>query len=130
MSSVTFHRYTASLLGDYCFGSGEYKCDSSASGEFISGATLLLITHYSGAAAVHGGYLASVILWTVSEHFQRTLRHLNQPDTLTLHLEYLRSATFGNADLAIKDVMEGSQMSTVQISLSQGGKEKVVGYAT
>lgn len=101
VSSVTSHTYTAKLLGDYCYGS-----------------------------AVHGGYLASVILRTVSDHFQTTLQHLNQPDTLTLHLEYLRSATAGNADLAIKDVKKGSQTSTLHITLSQGGKEKVAGYAT
>ena len=71
-----------------------------------------------------------MILRTISEHFQGTLRDLNQPDTLTVHLEYLRPATAGNADIAIKDEKKGSQTSTVHFSLSQGGKEKVAGYAT
>ena len=71
-----------------------------------------------------------MVLRTISEHFQKTLHSLNQPDTVTLHLEYLRSAAAGGADLVIKDVKKGSQTSTVHISLRQGGKEKVAGYAT
>ena len=80
--------------------------------------------------AVHGGYLASVILRAVSDHFHSTLQDLDQPDTLTLHLEYLRSATAGSADLVITDVKKGSHTSTIHINLNQGGKEKVAGYAT
>ena len=71
-----------------------------------------------------------MILQTISEHFKGTLRDLNQPDTLTVHFEYLRPATAGNVDIAIKDVKKGSQTSTVHISLSQGGKERVAAYAT
>ena len=44
VSSVASHAYTANLLGDYCYGSGEYKRDSSASRDSIPGTTLL-ITH-------------------------------------------------------------------------------------
>lgn len=71
-----------------------------------------------------------MVLCTISEHFQQTLKHLDQPDTLTIHLEYLRTATVGGADVIVKDVKLGLHTSTVHISLSQGGKEKVVGYAT
>ena len=37
-----------------------------------------------------------------------TLGGLNQPDTLTVHLEYLRPATVDNAGIAIKDVKKRS----------------------
>lgn len=125
--SVTSHTYKANLLDDYCYGPGKSKSTPVPSPESCFPALLLI---NSFVAAVHGGYLASVVLRTVTEHFQTTLKHFNQPNTLTLHLEYLRSATAGSADLLVKDVKKGSQTSTVHISLSQGGKEKVAGYAT
>lgn len=74
--SVASHGYTANLLSDYCYGSSEYQCDSSASRKKLGLGTTLLITRLCGAAAVHGGYLASVILRTISKHFQGTLQNI------------------------------------------------------
>ena len=128
VKSVTPHTYRANLLNDYCYGSGKYE-SGFFSREMKPGAKLL-VTDYSCAVVIHGGYLASVILRAISDHFQSTLQDLDQPDTLTLHLEYLRPATAGSADLFIADVKKGPRTSTIHINLSQGGKQKVAGYAT
>ena len=128
VNSVTSHTYRANLLSDYCYGSGKYESGFPPR-EIVAGAKLL-VTDYSWALVIHGGYLASVILRAISDHFQSTLQDLDQPDTLTLHLEYLRPATAGSADLVVTDVKKGPHTSTIHVALSQGGKEKVAGYAT
>ena len=74
--------------------------------------------------------MASIILNAISEHFRTTLSKFNQPHTITLHLEFLKPATAGVAFLEIKDTKVGGGTSTIHITLTQKGKEKVAGYAT
>ena len=79
---------------------------------------------------MHGGFLASVILRTISVHFSTTLAKYQQPHTLSLHVNFLRPATPGEAFLDVKDVKVGPGTSTVGVTLIQGGKERIVAYAT
>lgn len=80
-------------------------------------------------SAVHGGLLASTVLDAVRQHFHTTLQRYEQPHTFSLHLVFLRPAVAGQAILEIRDTKPGKGTSTIHISLSQNGKECVVGYA-
>lgn len=100
VKALTSHQYEGNLHSDYCYGT-----------------------------AAHGGFVASVVLSAIAEHFRTTLAHLNQPHTITLHLEYLRPSNAGEIIVDIKDVKPGASTSTVHITALQNGKERVVGYA-
>lgn len=78
---------------------------------------------------MHGGLLASVVLDAVRQHFSTTLKSHNQPHTFSLHLVFLRPAVAGKAILEIKGTKPGASTSTTHVSLSQNGKDCVVGYA-
>lgn len=66
----------------------------------------------------------------VSLHFATTLARQNQPHTITLHLDFLRRTQIGAATFKVKDVKLGRQTSVVHVTLSQDGREEVVGYIT
>lgn len=65
-----------------------------------------------------------------STHFRTTLSSQNQPHTLALHLEFLRRTQVGPARFVVKDVKLGRQASVIHVTLSQDGREEVVGYVT
>jgi hypothetical protein len=66
----------------------------------------------------------------VSLHFATTLAKQNQPQTVTLHLDFLRRTQIGPATFTVKDVKLGRQTSVVHVTLHQEGREEVVGYIT
>lgn len=66
----------------------------------------------------------------VSLHFATTLARQSQPHTITLHLDFLRRTQVGAATFKVKDVKLGRQTSVVHVTLSQDGREEVVGYIT
>ena len=72
----------------------------------------------------------STILSAVKQHFASTLRSCNQPHTFDLHLMFLRSATAGEAEVRIKDIKLGVNVSIVHVTLIQKERERVVGYAS
>lgn len=78
----------------------------------------------------HGGYVTACFQQVVRRHFATTLLGQNQPNTITLHLEFLRRTQTGPATFKVKDVKLGRQTSTVHVSLAQDGREEVVGYIT
>lgn len=82
----------------------------------------------------HGGYVTSVFLNVIRQHFSTTLSGQKQPHTITLHLEFLRRTSTGPALFTVRDVKLGRQTSTVHVALSQSSenvsREEVVGYAT
>nr|OQO21285.1 hypothetical protein B0A51_10341 [Rachicladosporium sp. CCFEE 5018] len=78
----------------------------------------------------HGGFVTAVFLRVVRLHFDTTLKKQDQPYTLTLHLEFLRRTQTGPANFVVKDVKLGRQTSVVHVTLSQDGREEVVGYVT
>lgn len=78
----------------------------------------------------HGGYTASVVLAFAAQHFASTLAHLDQPDTLTAHIEYLRRLAVGRVECAIDDTKLGGDASTVHVTLRQGTKVAIAAYVT
>ena len=76
----------------------------------------------------HGGYVTACFQSVVRKHYDTTLRRQNQPHTITLHLDFLRRTQTGLATFKVKDVKLGRQATTVHVSLSQDGREEVVGY--
>lgn len=78
----------------------------------------------------HGGYVTSCFQRVVRTHFETTLRKQDQPHTLALHLDFLRRTQTGPATFVVKDVKLGRQTSIVHVTLTQEGREEVVGYIT
>lgn len=74
--------------------------------------------------------MTSVFQRVVSLHFATTLAAQKQPHTITLHLDFLRRTQVGLATFKVKDVKLGRQTSVVHVTLSQDGREEVVGYIT
>jgi len=66
----------------------------------------------------------------VTTHFKTTHAAQNQPHTALLHLDFVRRTAEGPALFTVQDIKIGRQTSTIHITLSQGGKELVVGTAT
>ncbi|KAI1767761.1 thioesterase-like superfamily-domain-containing protein [Hypoxylon sp. FL1150] len=89
-----------------------------------------LDTEWCVGSVPHGGVITSVFLRVAATHFNTTLAAQNQPHTISLHLEFLRRTQEGAGTLTVRDVKLGRQTSTVHISLSQDGREEVVGYLT
>lgn len=84
----------------------------------------------SHSSVPHGGFVTGCFLEAVSTHFRTTLSAQNQPHTITLHLEFLRRTEVGPATFVIKDVKLGRQTSVVHVTMSQDGRDEVVGYIT
>jgi len=78
----------------------------------------------------HGGYVTATFLRVAQHHFATTLHRQNQPHTLALHLDFLRRTQVGPATFTVRELKLGRQTSVVAISLSQDGREEVVGTLT
>ncbi|XXG98029.1 hypothetical protein Hte_004346 [Hypoxylon texense] len=92
--------------------------------------TVNLDSEWCVGSVPHGGVVTSVFLRVAATHFRTTLAAQDQPHTVSLHIEFLRRTQEGAATLVVRDVKLGRQTSTVHISLSQEGREEVVGYLT
>lgn len=81
---------------------------------------------------LHGGCMAAAMHHAAITHLatEPTLTALNQPDLLTLHLEFLRACERRESTITITELKVGKQTSTLQLQLSQGGQTKVVALAT
>jgi hypothetical protein len=78
----------------------------------------------------HGGFVTAVFLQVASTHFNTTLSSQNQPHTIALHLDFLKRTESGPAKFTVRDTKLGRQASVIHISLTQDGREEVVGYLT
>ncbi|KAF2149842.1 hypothetical protein K461DRAFT_270417 [Myriangium duriaei CBS 260.36] len=78
----------------------------------------------------HGGYITSCFMQVAKLHFDTTLAKRNQPHTITLHLEFVRRTEVGAATFTVRDVKLGRLTSTIHITLTQNGREEVIGYLT
>ncbi|TVY38444.1 hypothetical protein LOCC1_G005851, partial [Lachnellula occidentalis] len=78
----------------------------------------------------HGGYVTSIFKQVVATHFNTTLSKQNQPHTIALHLDFLRRTQAGEAHFTVKDTKLGRQASVVHVTLSQAGREEVLGVIT
>jgi len=98
VEQISSHIYEGNFLHDWCIGS-----------------------------VPHGGLVTSTFMSVAKLHFHTTLKKQNQPHTLALHLDFLRRTDTGKATFTVKDVKLGRQTSVVQVTLSQGEREEVVG---
>lgn len=73
--------------------------------------------------------MATVFLNVLQSYFAKTQSARNQPDTLSLHIEYLRPTQLGPGKLHVTDNKLGRQTSTVHVTLEQNGQVKAVAYA-
>ncbi|KAK7755614.1 hypothetical protein SLS62_002223 [Diatrype stigma] len=81
---------------------------------------------------LHGGCVAAAIHHTATTHLvsEPTLAARNQPDLLTLHLEFLQACEPRDSTITVSELKVGARTSTLQLQLSQGGQIKVVALAT
>lgn len=86
-----------------------------------------------------GGYVTSCILRVASIHFGTTLVSCNQPDTIFLHLSFLRRSAVGRATFTVDACKIGRTTSVIHVSGtiqpgapggSSGERPFVVGYLT
>lgn len=102
---------------DFCFGNSEHQ---------------LLVNEHSTEyrVAAHGGFLVSIIAHAAQQHFETSLKEYNQPHPFNISVIFLRTVTAGKAELEVKDSKLGSGVSTIHVTLSQGGKERVAAYVS
>ncbi|KPM46155.1 hypothetical protein AK830_g252 [Neonectria ditissima] len=79
---------------------------------------------------LHGGSVAAVIHLAATTHFATTLKKYNQPDVLTLHIEFLRYCVPNDLEITITDLKRGAVHCTIQLQLSQEGQLKAIATAT
>ncbi|KAF4461065.1 hypothetical protein FALBO_12132 [Fusarium albosuccineum] len=79
---------------------------------------------------IFGGCIVGVVHLAASTHFRTTLQKYDQPDVLTLHLEFLRYSTLESFDITVTDLKEGGVHCTIQLQLTQGGQLKAIALAT
>ncbi|KAH8881204.1 hypothetical protein GQ53DRAFT_702670 [Thozetella sp. PMI_491] len=78
----------------------------------------------------NGGYVASVLLSVARVHASGTLSRLDQPNTMSMQLQYLRRTLAGPATVTVADVKLGGSVSVLHAVLSQDGRDRVQGYFT
>ncbi|KAH9221589.1 thioesterase-like superfamily-domain-containing protein [Leptodontidium sp. 2 PMI_412] len=78
----------------------------------------------------HGGFVTSVFLQVATTHFNTTLSAQKQPHTIGLHLDFLRRTQGGPAIFTVQDTKLGRQTSIIHITLTQDGRQEVVGSLT
>jgi acyl-coenzyme A thioesterase PaaI-like protein len=59
----------------------------------------------------HGGQMITLMWEAVGIHFRTTLWKYQQPDTLSCHVEFLRTAMAGEAKVVVEDVSLGLVVS-------------------
>ncbi|KAI1778394.1 thioesterase-like superfamily-domain-containing protein [Hypoxylon cercidicola] len=81
---------------------------------------------------LHGGCIAAAIHHTATTHLatEPALLARDQPDLLTLHLEFLRACEARDSTITITELKIGAQTSTLQLVLPQNGQTKVIALAT
>ena len=66
----------------------------------------------------------------MATHFSATLKLYNQPDTISFHNEFLLPVTLGEAAIVVQDVRLGKVSSTLHVTMSQKGKQRMGAYFT
>ena len=79
-------------------------------------------------AVPHGGFVTACFMQVAKAHFAGTLAKQKQPHTITLHLDFVRRTQTGPATFTVKDVKLGRMTSTIHVTLTQDGREEVLGY--
>ena len=117
VKALSTHTYSAWFHGDWAIGSGLYSI-------------LRQQTSTNTYPVPHGGYVTAIFMQVVSTHFNTTLSKQNQPHTIALHLDFLRRTQVGEAHFTVKDTKLGRQASVVHVTLTQDGREEVLGVIT
>lgn len=73
-------------------------------------------------SVANGGFVASILHRCVSVHFETTLAQQNQPDTITLHANYLKRTVAGETALDVRNVRLGGRTSTVHIPVDSANR--------
>jgi hypothetical protein len=66
-------------------------------------------------SVLHGGYLASLMAEGSIYHFQLSTKDINQPDIITIHLNFPNRSSTGPAEISIQELKLGQQYSVVRI---------------
>lgn len=74
--------------------------------------------------------MAAIVHLAAATHFTTTLSSQNQPDVLSLHLDFLRTCTHDPFTINITDLKIGKGSSTIQLHVGQNGELKVLALAT
>ncbi|KAI0181175.1 thioesterase family protein [Hypoxylon sp. FL1284] len=87
---------------------------------------------WSVGRVLHGGSVAAAIHHAATTHLvtEPKLAAQNQPDLLTLHIDFLRPCELRDSTITITELKIGAVTSTLQLQLSQGDKLQVVALAT
>ncbi|KFX95793.1 hypothetical protein V490_03667 [Pseudogymnoascus sp. VKM F-3557] len=79
---------------------------------------------------LHGGHVAAVVQLAAQTHFATTLAAQNQPDILTLHLDFLVGCVHQTMQITVIDIKIGKVTSTIQLQVKQKDKLKAIATAT
>ncbi|PGH00368.1 hypothetical protein GX51_05867 [Blastomyces parvus] len=87
---------------------------------------------WSFGTTLHGGCVAAAIHHAAVTHLTTdpTLVACDQPDVLSLHLEFLRACEQRSSVITIEPLRVGAAASVLQLQLSQGGRVRVFALAT
>ncbi|KAL9120027.1 MAG: hypothetical protein Q9187_003417 [Circinaria calcarea] len=77
---------------------------------------------------IFGGLLISFVHLAAREYFTTTHSKQGQPDVLSMQLQFFRLTFPSEASISIEDIHLGKSTSTIQVTVSQGGKKCLVGY--
>ena len=123
LQQIGSHTYTSSWHRDWTVGPGIFYSVSLAT--IIAGTNFCLVL-----AALHGGHIAAAIQLAAQTHLTTTLAAQNQPDVLTLHLDFLLACVPQAMTITVVDLKIGKATSTIQLQLTQKDKLKVIAIAT
>ncbi|KAI0392175.1 thioesterase-like superfamily-domain-containing protein [Xylariaceae sp. FL0594] len=88
---------------------------------------------WTNGPTLHGGCVAAIIHHAAETHLATDpkLKAKNQPDIISLHLEFLRPCTRQESTISVTTIRAGAATSTIQLALAQGGSQtKVLASAT
>jgi acyl-coenzyme A thioesterase PaaI-like protein len=117
---IDSHAYRVHLKLEWCIGSGTPQTGRRPHSPDAD--------HHT--TVPHGGVVTSVLQSVAKQHFLTTLRAQNQPDCITLHADFVQRTSAGLAIVTVKDVKLGRQTSTVQVTLTQDGRNEVIAVLT
>ena len=101
-----------------------------ASARMSAQSLCIQIQQHTGIETLHGGHVAAVVQLAAQTHFTTTLAAQNQPDILTLHLDFLLACVPQAITITVIDLKVGKGTSTIQLQLTQKDKLKVIAIAT
>ena len=81
-----------------------------------------------GFSGAFGGFLASVVQTVAGKHSTDTGGKYKHHDVLNMQIQFLRPVLSADIELSVTPVSAAKNMSTVHVTLSQKGKDCLLGY--